>query len=54
MQYIWNAWSWFRCSTTTPITPGDVPTELPKESKTLTGWKAWAAGPKKEEVKEEV
>lgn len=43
MQYIWNAIAWFRCSTSVPVNPGDAPSEPPKESKTLSGWKAWAS-----------
>lgn len=54
MQYVWNLVSWFRCSTSVPpVNPGDAPTEPPKESKTLTGWKAWAAGTKRKEIPEE-
>lgn len=56
MQYIWNAISWFRCSTTVPVNPGDAPAEPPKESKTLSGWTAWASSTKSkaDKVVEEV
>ena len=43
MQYIWNALSWFTCSSSTPVNPNDVPVEAPKQSATFTGWRAWAS-----------
>lgn len=50
MQYVWNFVSWIRCATAAPpVNPSDAPTEPPKESKTLSGWRAWAAGTKRKE-----
>lgn len=44
--------SWFRspCATPAAVSTIEAP---PTESKTLTGWKAWAAGTKRKEIPEE-